>query len=139
MTDPFSNPPLGEYPSAIQTCQSQHQTWATALVRNEQEIDQLLTLLADLPNDTCRGLHHHTVDYAQGLDQLKTRIHRLRGDVVCTGAGCPLLTPPASCPDSRFVPPGTDNLLISNVSADYSLVKDRCQSFFGELMQLNLI
>ena len=137
MTDNLIRPSSEDY-SPVQTCQSQHQTWATTLVRNEQEIDQLLTLLADLPDDACRGLHHHTVDYAQGLDQLKTRIHRLRGDVVCTGAGCPLLTPPA-CPDSRFVSPGTDNPLISNVSADYGLVKDRCQLFFGELMQLNLI
>ena len=137
MTDDLIRPPLADH-SSVQACRFRHRTWAAALVQNEGEIDQLRTLLADLPNDTCRSLHH-AVDYAQGLDQLKTRVHRLRMEVVCTGTDCPLLTPPGACPDPRFVPSGTSNSLISNAFADYGLLKDQCQLFFGELMQLNLI
>ena len=133
------DPPPGEYPSPIQTCRNQNQAWATTLARNEQEIDQLLVLLAELPNDSDRTLQPYTVDYAQVFDQLKVRIHRLRTDVVCSGAGCSSPTPPAACPDVRFVPPGTGNSLISSVSAEYSRAKERCDAFLSGLMMLNLI
>ena len=137
MTDNLIRPSLEDY-SPVHTCRNQHRTWATVLVQNEEHIDQLLTLLADVPDDGCRSLHH-AVAYAQGLDQLKTRVHRLRTEVVCTGTDCPLSTPPAACPDPRFVPSDAGNFLISTVSADYNRLKDRCQLFFGDLMQLNLI
>lgn len=139
MTENLIRPPLEEAYSPVQTCRNLHRTWASVLVRNEQEIDQLLTLLTDVPDDTCRSLNHNAVDYAQGLDHLKTRVHRMRTEGICTGTDCPLLTPPAACPDARFVLSGVGNPLISTISADYGLMKGRCQLFFGELVQLNLI
>ena len=139
MTDNPIRPPLEEAHSPVQTCRNRHRTWAAVLVQNEGHIDQLLTLLANVPGDACRSLNHRAADYAQGLDQLKTRVHRLRTEVVCTSTNCPLSTPPAACPDPRFVSSDTDNSLISTVSAEYDLLKERCQLFFGDLMQLNLI
>ena len=137
MTDNLVRPSLEDY-SPVQTCRNRHRTWATVLVQNEGHIDQLLTLLAGVPDDVRRS-PNHAVEYTQGLDQLKTRVHRLRMEVVCTGTDCPLSTPLAPCPDPRFVPSGASNSLISTASADYSLLRDRCQLFLSNLMQLNLI
>lgn len=109
------------------------------LIQDEQEINQLLTLLAELPDENYRSLQPYTVDYEQVLNRLKARINRLRVEVVCTGTGCSSPTPPASCPDPRFVPPGTGNTLISSVSAEFSRAKDRCDAFFCDLMVLNMI
>lgn len=139
MINLLTNPPLGELPSGIQSCRHQHQTWATTLAGDEQEIDQLLTLLAELPSNSYRSLQPYTVDYAQVLNRLKVRMNRLRVDAVCTGTGCSSSTPPAACPDPRFVSPMTGNTLIASVSAEFSRAKERCDAFFCELMVLNLI
>lgn len=139
MIDVLINPPLGEAPSGIQTCRHQHRTWANLLAGDEQEIDQLLTLLAELPTDSYRSLQPYPVDYARVLNRLKARVNCLRVDAVCTGAGCSSPTPPASCPDPRFVSSTTGNTVISSVSAEFCRAKDRCDAFLGELMMLNLI
>ena len=139
MINLLTNPPLGESPSGIQACRHQHQTWATTLAGDEQEIDQLLTLLAELPSNSYRSLQPYTVDYAQMLTRLKARMNRLRSDVICTGTGCSSPNPPAFCPDPRFVSPTTGNTLIASVSAEFSRAKERCDAFFGELMMRNLI
>ena len=130
-TSPFQMP--------LQTCRTQHQAWAASLEQSEDEIDQLLTLLAELPSDSFRSLNHHTVDYTQSLSRLKSRIHNLRVDVVCSGTSCSSPVPASSCPDPHFGVTVTSNGLIASVSAEYARMKDRCQSFLGELMWLNLI
>ncbi|RYF45918.1 MAG: hypothetical protein EOO39_50495 [Cytophagaceae bacterium] len=131
--------PLQSSTNMLQTCRTQHQAWAVSLEQSEEEIDQLLTLLADLPNDSYRSLNHPVVGYTQSLSRLKSRIHNLRVDVVCTGTGCSAPVPAASCPDPHFSQPLTSSSIISSVSAEYARMKDRCQSFLGELMLLNLI
>ena len=126
--------------NALQTCHSLHQTWAATLLESEQEIDQLLSLLEELPDGRYRSLHMRTTDYAQTLSQLKDRIHHLQLDVVCHGTYCSSAsgsTP--GCPDTHFVAPSTSNSLITAISVEYGLIKDRCQAFLGELMGLNLI
>ncbi len=129
----------GPYQMPLQTCRTQHQAWAANLEQSEDEIDQLLTLLAELPNDSYRSLNHPIVGYTQSLSRLKSRIHNLRVDVVCSGTNCAVPTPTTSCPDPHFGVAVTSNSLISSVSAEYARMKDRCQSFLGELMRLNLI
>jgi hypothetical protein len=133
--------PSAPIQTPLQTCRTQHQAWAVSLEQSEEEIDQLLTLLADLPNDSYRSLNHPVIGYTQSLSRLKSRIHNLRVDVVCTGTGCSTPAPATSCPDPHFSQPTTTNStsLISAVSAEYDRMKDRCQSFLGELMLLNLI
>ena len=123
----------------LQTCRTQHQAWAISLEQSEEGIDQLLTLLADLPNDSFRSLNHPVVGYTQSLSRLKSRIHNLRVDVVCTGSGCSTPVAATSCPDPHFVAPTSSSSIISAVYAEYDRMKDRCQSFLGELMLLNLI
>ncbi|MBO0949413.1 hypothetical protein [Fibrella forsythiae] len=124
---------------ALQTCRTQHQAWAVSLEQSEEEIDQLLTLLADLPSDSFRSLNHPIVGYMQSLGRLKSRIHNLRVDVVCTGASCSTPALASACPDPHFSQPVNSSSIISAVSAEYDRMKDRCQAFLSELMLLNLI
>jgi len=98
-----------------------------------------MTLLADLPSDSFRSLNHPLVGYTQSLSRLKSRIHNLRVDVVCTGAGCTSTVVAASCPDPHFIQPTSSGSIVSAVSAEYDRMKERCQAFLGELMLLNLI
>lgn len=119
-------------------CRTQHQTWAANLAQSEREIDQLLSLLAELPNINYRSLRNRTIDYAQTLNRLKHRIHRLRIDVACQSDRC-MLTSAATCPDPRFMLCSMGGTLISGVSTEYDRVKTQCHVFLGELMGLNLI
>lgn len=131
----------------FQTCRAQHQTWAAQLAREEQEIDQLLTLLAELPSYDYQQMRNHTVTYAQTLKRLKNRIHRLRIDVLCANQTCAQATAGAAaksaypaCPDGRYAtPPAQGSSLMATVSSDYDRVKSRCNTYVGELMGLNLI
>ena len=129
----------GPSQTPLLTCRTQHQAWAASLEQSEDEIDQLLTLLAELPNDSYRSVNQYTVDYTQSLSRLKSRIHNLRVDVVCSGTNCSLPIPASPCPDPHFSASVTSNSLISSVSNEYARMKDRCQTFLGELMRLNLI
>ncbi|MGF7216206.1 hypothetical protein GGR92_002371 [Spirosoma lacussanchae] len=125
---------------SLQTCRSQHQNWAASLVESEQEIDQLLTLLSDLPNDNYRSLRDYSADYAQALSRLKHRIHHLRADVVCSGDRCASATgPTAACTDPRYGLPVSSPTLLTSLSSEYIQLKNRCHAFLAELMGLNLI
>ncbi|GAB3560798.1 hypothetical protein GCM10027578_00020 [Spirosoma luteolum] len=126
---------------ALQACHAQHQTWASTLRQSEQEIDQLLTLLADLPGpDAYHSLNHPADAYAQALGRLKNRIHDLQTDMVCTGTACTAVPATSTrCADPHFSMPVAGNSLIGTVSAEYVRLKERCQSFLSELMGLNLI
>jgi hypothetical protein len=125
--------------NAVQTCRSLHQTWATTLTESEQEIDQLLNLLEEFPDDKYQTLHERTTNIAQTLSQLRSRIQHLQLDMVCAGTHCSSLEITTSCPDPHFMLPATGNPLISAVTIEYGLIKERCQAFLGELMRLNLI
>jgi hypothetical protein len=122
------------------TCRTQHQHWATDLAQREADIDQMMSLLTDLPEETYRSLNHHAPAYVQKLHQLKTNIHRLQTEVVCTGLACSSASVVGTiCPDPRFAQSGGVSNLITSVSAEYGQLKDRCHRFLGELMRLNLI
>ena len=126
----------------LQTCRTQHKNWASELSQSEADIDQLMALLSELPTDTYRSFNHQSSDYTQILSQLKVRIHYVLTDVVCQGEQCattPVSVTITTCPDPHFWQPATRNSLISNLSAEYNQIKDRCHVFLGELMRLNLI
>lgn len=129
--------------TVFQTCRTQHQTWAAQLAQNELEIDQLLTLLAELPSHNYQHMRSYTVTYAQTLKQLKNRIHRLQLDVLCTRHTCaPAPNTPAAptCPGGQYATlPAQGSSLVATVSSEYDRVKSRCNSYVGELMGLNLI
>ncbi len=109
------------------------------LTQSEQEIDQLLTLLTELPGETYRSFSHHTSDYTQGLIRLKGKIQSIRNNMVCAGLGCASPAWALPCPDGRFLSQTVSTSLVSAVCVEYDRMKDRCQSFLGELMRLNLI
>ncbi len=122
------------------TCRTQHQHWAADLAQREDDIDQMMSLLSDLPDDTYRSLNHHAPAYVQKLRQLKAHIHRLLTEVVCLGVACSSASVASvTCPDPRFVQTGGVNALIISMSSEYSQLKDRCHLFLSELMRLNLI
>ncbi len=121
------------------TCRSQHQRWASTLSENEQEIDFLLSVLADLPDPASYRSLTAPDAYAATLHRLKATIGQLRHAVVCIGVSCTQPSPPVPCPDAHFAPLPTSNALITSVSAECDRVRDRCQSLLGELMGLNLI
>lgn len=122
------------------TCRTQHQHWAVDLAQREDDIDQIISLLADLPGDTYRSLNHRVIEYVQKLHQLKAHIHRLLTDVVCSGVACSSMSVAnVTCSDPHFAPLTAGNSLIASVSAEYDQIKDRCHLFLSELMRLNLI
>ncbi|MDB5241592.1 MAG: hypothetical protein JWP57_2217 [Spirosoma sp.] len=124
----------------LQTCRSLHQTWGTLLTESEQEIDQLLNLLEELPDNNYQTLQERTANFAQTLSQLRSRMQHLQHDVVCAGTHCSSLeVTSSSCPDLHFLLPATGNPLIAAVTLEYGLIKERCQAFLGELMRLNII
>ncbi|WP_044129366.1 hypothetical protein [Rudanella lutea] len=124
----------------VLTCRSQHQQWASSLHQSEEEIDQLLSLLTDLPAQiSFLDLQQQTVQYAAALSRLKNHIHQLQVDVVCAGAGCSAQTTDAKCPDVRFTPQPAEVPLFPSLSAEVNRMKERCQAFLGKLVGLNLI
>lgn len=125
--------------NTLQTCRTQHQTWAATLSQSEQDIDQLIQLLAELPGESYRSFSHHASDYTRTLNRLKGQIQMLRRDVVCSGTGCAGPVMLVACSDQRFVSPPISNSLMLAMSAEYDRLKDRCQLFLSELMRLNLI
>ncbi|MCY7359811.1 MAG: hypothetical protein LH609_20635 [Rudanella sp.] len=126
--------------SILLTCRTQHQHWATDLAQREDDIDQIISLLADLPGETYRSLNHRVIEYVQKLQQLKAHIHGLLTEVVCSGIACSSMSMASvTCPDPHFAPHISGNSLIASASSEYDQIKDRCQAFFSELMRLNLI
>lgn len=140
----LNNVPLPSFPfsqaqSRVLSCRAQHQSWAATLTQSEEGIDQLLTLLADLPGNSYRSLSEFKQIYASALNRLKTTIHQLRTSVVCDGSGCASTPPPAMCIDARFTSPVSRNVLIDSVLVNYDQIKARCNTYLAELVGLNLI
>ncbi|MBO0935437.1 hypothetical protein J2I47_02640 [Fibrella sp. HMF5335] len=130
---------LDQAQSRVLSCRAQHQSWASRLSQSEAEIDQLLSLLTDLPVDTYRSLSEFSQTYASALSRLKTNIHQLQTDVVCDGRGCASTPPPATCTDVHFTSPVSSNALISSALLSYDQIKSRCNTYLAELVGLNLI
>lgn len=126
-------------PAPLLTCRQQHAAWAETLQRSEQDIDQLLSLLADLPTDPCHLPRRYILDYASALNQLRTTIHRLRVDIVCSGSHCGNEQPATPCPDGRFVVQAVGTNPINGLAAEYDRLRTRCQSYLDELVGLNLL
>jgi hypothetical protein len=138
MIDLLSKSPLGEASSGVQICRTQNQAWATTLVANEQEIDQLLTLLADLPNDSYRSLYHRAVDYTGDLASLKSRFQQIRLNMVCEGIPC-TSTEHQACREPRFGLYALIETHFRPLTDEFSRIKDSCYQFLNGLMTLNLI
>ncbi|QKZ14070.1 hypothetical protein [Spirosoma sp. KUDC1026] len=130
--------PKDEQPS-IQTCRSQHCTWNKLLIHNEQEIDQLQELLADLlEKHTYRSLRHRALDYYSNLNQLKSRIQRLRLDMICEGVDCSPVEP-TPCREPRFGLFATIESHFRSLTDEFSHLKAGCYQFLSVVVTLNLL
>jgi hypothetical protein len=130
--------PDDEQPS-IQICRSQHYTWSKILIQDEQEIDQLQELLADLlEKHNYRNLRHRAIDYYSNLNQLKSRIQRLRLDIICEGIGCSSAGP-TSCNESRFGLFTSIETHFQNLTDEFNRLKDGCYQFLSVVVTLNLL
>ncbi|WP_338874656.1 hypothetical protein WBJ53_03455 [Spirosoma sp. SC4-14] len=139
MTDTLTNPPQGEESSLIQACRSQNQVWTTAIVQYEQEIDNLLALLADLlEHPTYQNLRLRAIDYYGTLNQVKSRFQRLRLDMVCENRVC-MPSDQQVCREPRF---GLYTLVDSHLRAladEFSRVKAGCYQFLSVMVTLNML
>lgn len=73
--------------SLMQVCQNHHSGWTKIVTQCEQEIDQLLELLADLPqNPTYRSLCLRAGECNEALDELKCYYQRIRSTMICESA-----------------------------------------------------
>jgi hypothetical protein len=81
--------PLYSDPSPGGSCRSQHQYWTAIIVRNEQEIDQLLLFLMDLPEQrNPRSLNYQAKYYYSDLVRIKKVFQCLRLDLICEQSAC---------------------------------------------------
>ncbi len=141
MINTHSNLPPDAEPLLIQTCRTQHQVWATTIAADKQEIDQLLTILTDLPTPRhYRSLHHSAVDYADTLNLLKGDFQRLQGCMVCDRAAC---TAPQQllCASPRL---GLYTTLAVNshllaLTDEFDRIRERYYQFLSFMVTLNMI
>jgi hypothetical protein len=125
--------------SSIQTCRSQHYSWGKILIRNEQEIDQLQELLADLlEKHNYRSLRHCATDYHSNLNHIKNRIQRLRLDMICEGEGC---SPAGStfCRESRLGLFTSIETHYRTLADEFNQIKAGCYQFLSVVVTLNLL
>jgi hypothetical protein len=130
--------PEDEQPS-IHICRRQHYTWSKILIQDEQEIDQLQEILADLlEKHNYRNLRHRAIDYCSNLNHLKSRIQRLRLDLICEGVGCSLaeLT---TCRESHFGLFTSIETHFQNLTDEFSRLRDGCYQFLSVVVTLNLL
>lgn len=105
---------------------------------NEQEIDQLLRILADLPeHNSYRSLRHRAADYIGGLNILKSRFQRLRLDMTCESACVP--NESQTCREPRFGLYTRIETHFRPLTDEFSRIKDGCYQFLSGLVSLNLI
>ncbi|MCY7352415.1 MAG: hypothetical protein LH606_17410 [Cytophagaceae bacterium] len=141
MTDTRINLPPDENSSPFQTCRNQHQHWATTIVQDEREIDQLLILLADLPTQPpYRSLRHNAVDYLGDLNLLKSSFQRLRGAMVCDRVACTSTEQlPCSSPRLGWYTTLAVDSHLRTLTDEFNRIKEGCYQFLSGLVTLNLI
>ncbi len=139
MTDTLINAPLGEESALVQTCRTQHQTWAATIAQHEQEIDQLLALLNDLlEHHNYQSLRHRAVNYYGDLNHLKSGFQRLRLDTICQTMDCSH-TQRQSCREPRFSLYATIESRFHALTDDLNRIQAGCYQFLSVMVTLNLL
>ncbi|QHV95551.1 hypothetical protein [Spirosoma endbachense] len=140
MTDTRITLPQDDDPLHIQTCRSQHQTWAMTIAQNEQEIDQLLAILSDLLDyQQYKSLRQRAVDYYGDLNHLKSRFQRLKLDMICEGVACNP-SERLACREPRiglYATLAVDSQLRSLMD-ELGRIKAGCYQFLSVMVTLNL-
>jgi hypothetical protein len=127
-------------PLPMATCQYDYQQWQQTIRRQEEEIEQLQTLLLDVLNRyNYRSLRHSALDYYGHLNQLHGRLKRLRRDMVCESVDCPSGNEKLMCRDARFGLSATIERHATVLMDEFTRIKDSCVQFLSGMMTLNLL
>ncbi len=136
MTDTLTTLSCEDEPSLHHSCRTQHQHWDQALTQHEQEITQTVDLLTDLlTQHNSPLLRHRAVQYVSKFNNLKSRLQRLRLDMVCAHAVCP----PTNCSEPRFTLYTGIDLRIRRMSDELTQLSSGCYQFLSVLVSLNVL
>ncbi len=136
MTDILTTLTYDDEPSPILNCRTQHQHWDQALTQHEQEITQTVDLLTDLlTQHNSPLLRHRAVQYVSKFNNLKSRLQRLRLDMVCAHSVCPR----TSCSEPRFTLYTGIDLSIRRMSDELTQLSSGCYQFLSVLVSLNVL
>ncbi len=136
MTDTLTTLSYEDEPGLHYTCRTQHQHWNQVLTQHEQEIAQAVDLLTDLlTQHNSPLLRHRAVQYVSKFNNLKSRLQRLRLDMVCAHAVCP----PTVCSEPRFTLYTGIDLSIRRMSDEFTQLSSGCYQFLSVLVSLNVL
>lgn len=134
MTDTLTTLTYDDEPSPTHNCRTQY--WDKALTQHEQEITQTVDLLTDLlTQHNSPLLRHRAVQYVSKFNNLKSRLQRLRLDMVCAHAVCP----PTLCSEPRFTLYTGIDLSIRRMSDELTQLSSGCYQFLSVLVSLNVL
>ena len=120
-------------------CRTENQRLETILTGYEQEIDQLMILLADvLDQYNYHSLRQRALTYQIDLKHLKIRLDRLRMDLICASGQCGS-NPSAVCKEHRLGFYQSIKPQLTTLSDEFTSTKDGCYQFLSVLVQLNLM
>lgn len=126
--------------ATTESCHQDHQHWQQIIRQQEEEINQLRSLLHDvMEQHNYRSLQYDAVDYDQALNHLQSDIKQLRQTMICEGNECLHQARTKSCTDSRFGISATIERHATSVINDFTRVKDGCLQFLSGMMSLNLL
>ncbi|GAB4039336.1 hypothetical protein [Spirosoma jeollabukense] len=135
-------PSINLFPLPITTtsCHEEHQHWQQIIRQQEEEIQQLRTLLLDVMDQyNCRSLRHDAIDYYQDLNQLQTKLDRLHRDLICNGVDCSPAKQELACDNVHFGLSATIERHTTLLISEFSRIKDGCLQFLSGMMSLNLL
>ncbi|QJD79870.1 hypothetical protein [Spirosoma rhododendri] len=139
MTDSQTALPFDEDANMLINCRTQHQQWNQALMKHEQDINQLVSLLTDLlAQHNSSRLRPRAIQYVTRFNRLKSQLRRLRLDMICSGSACfPTEHPICAEPHAGFYT-GLD-LSMHRLSDEFSTLSTGCYQFLSVLVSLNLL
>lgn len=131
---------LFSLPVTTISCHQEHQHWQQIIRQQEEEIQQLRTLLLDVMDQyNCRSLRHDAIDYYQDLNQLQTKLDRLHRDLICNGVDCSPAIQELACGNAHFGLSATIERHTTLLISEFSRIKDGCLQFLSGMMSLNLL
>ncbi|GAB3511537.1 hypothetical protein GCM10027341_51140 [Spirosoma knui] len=127
-------------PLTMVSCHHEYQQLQQTIRRQEEEIEQLQTLLLDVLNRyNYRSLRHSAIDYYGNLNQLRARLKRLRRDMICESTYCQKANEQVPCRDQRFGLSTTIERHATILIDEFVRIKDGCVQFLSGMMTLNLL
>lgn len=123
--------------AAVARCQSANQSWMAAFAHYQEEIDYLLSQIADLRNGSAyRSLFHSPEQYHRDLIRLRSQMQQVRVKNLCEHLNC-TSAQSSPCINARFglyaVVPW------STLTDEFARLQSGCRQLFTNLLSLNLL